>query len=68
MKIPKYIDKLIERRVKLAESLNSADYLLSEFIVKNKIDVAEYDYATGIEMYANPCASAERIREAIRNK
>lgn len=68
MKIPKYIDKLIERRAKLAENLNLADCLLTEFIVKNKIDVAEYDYATGVEMYANPYASAERIREAIRNK
>lgn len=68
MKIPKYIDKLIERRAKLAEDLNSADHLLTEFIVKNKIDAEEYDYSTGVEMYANPCASAERIREAIRNK
>lgn len=36
MKIPKYIDKLIERRAKLAEDLNSADHLLTEFIVKIK--------------------------------
>lgn len=44
-----------------------ADTIVSDFIMKNNIDVADYDYLTGCEMYANPDKSANRIREAILN-
>ena len=65
MKIPKYIDDLIDKRMKLAESLACVDYKLSEWLDKNEIPVAPEDYRTGVEMYANPYESAERIRQAI---
>ena len=41
--------------------------VIFEFITKNDIDVESCDYAGGVEMYANPYDSAERIREAILN-
>lgn len=66
MEIPKYVDKLILRRAHLAEMLNDADYKLCEWLDKNEITTQEYDIRTGCEMYVNPYASADRIRQAIR--
>ena len=68
MKIPKYIDELLDRRAKLAELLNSVDCEVTKWIDKHGIEVEDYDYATGYEMYANPYVSADRVREAIKNK
>ena len=68
MKIPKYINKLLDRRVRLAEDLNSVDCKITKWITNNNIEVEEYEYNTGVEMYANPYASADRIRKAIENK
>lgn len=67
MKIPKYIEQALDRRVKSAIRLNEADMVITDFIIKNDIVVESYDYATGVEMYANPYESANRIREAILN-
>lgn len=68
MKIPKYIEKALDDRVKAADKLNSADLIISEFIEKHDINVEDYDYRDGVEAIVNPDASAERIREAIKNK
>lgn len=67
MKIPKYVEKLIERRAKLASDLNSVDNQLTSWLEKNNLldKVEEYDVMTGCEMYVNPYASADRIREVI---
>lgn len=65
MKIPKYVEKLIARRCRLAKELNSTDVELSHFLERNGIEVEEYDIYGGCEMYANPDGSGERIREAI---
>ena len=42
MKIPKYIEKLIEKRAGLAELLNHADYKLAEWLEKNGVAVETY--------------------------
>ena len=68
MNIPKYIDKLIERRKKLAIELNSADLQLGRWLEQNGVEVEECDISTGCEMYANPWAAANRILCAIRDK
>lgn len=68
MKIPKYIDKLLDRRANLASLLNSVDCEITKWIDKNDIEAESCDYATGCEMYANPYASADRIRKAILDK
>lgn len=67
MKIPKKIEKLIERRAKLAEELNHADNELVAWLDKKGLTdkVEEYDIMTGCEMYVNPYASADRIRAVI---
>ena len=68
MKIPKYIEGLLDRRARLAADLNSVDYKITKWIEDNAIAVEEYDYNTGVEMYANPYASAKRIKDAIARK
>lgn len=67
MKIPKKIEKLIERRAKLATDLTQADCELVEWLDKKNLTdkVEEYDIMTGCEMYVNPRNSAERIRNVI---
>lgn len=68
MKIPKYIKKLCYRRAKLAEDLSYVDFKLSEWLEKNNILVETCDCRSGVEMYVNPYASAQRILNAIKNK
>lgn len=68
MKIPKYIEKLIEKRAGLAVLLNHEDSKLTDWLEKNGVEVEEYDVYGGCEMYANPRSSADRIKQAIRNK
>lgn len=68
MKIPKHIEKLCLRRAKLAEDLNSVDCKLSNWLEQHDIPVEECDYHTGVEMYANPWASADRVLKAIADK
>lgn len=68
MKIPKYIEKLMERRAGLAVLLNHADCKLAEWLEKNGVEVEEYDIYGGCEMYVNPWSSADRIKQAIEDK
>lgn len=68
MVIPDNIEGLISRRAFLASQLMSVDYELSEWLTANEIPVESKDYLTGFEVYLNPHQSAERVREAIRNK
>ncbi|MBQ3566796.1 MAG: hypothetical protein IJA12_06425 [Oscillospiraceae bacterium] len=65
MKIPLYIEQALKRREKAAWALLSADYIITDYITKHNIEVETYDYATGVEMYANPTASVNRVRQAI---
>lgn len=68
MKIPKYIEKLIEKRAELAGLLNHADYKLAEWLEKNGVEVEEYDIYGGCEIYVNPADSAKRVKKAIEDK
>lgn len=68
MKIPKYIEQLLDRRARLAADLNSVDCISTKWIEDNAIVVEDYDYNTGVEMYANPYASVRRIKDAIAKK
>ena len=68
MKIPKYIDRLIDKRRRLADELQLTDWKLCEWLDKNEIETFPEDSRGGVEMYVNPEESAERIREAIERK
>ena len=65
MKIPKYVQKLIDRRCKLADQLALVCYDLDEWLDKNNIECESYDTHTGVEIYINPCSSRRRIINAI---
>lgn len=67
MKIPKYIDKLIDRRCRLAEELNKVDSQLSEWCEKNGIDTYTDYLRTGILIYSEPSNAAYHVREDIEN-
>lgn len=67
MKIPKYIDEALSKRRKAAMELNKYDAVVSDFIIKNQIDVDIQDYGGGVEMYFNPSESEQTIRQAILN-
>ena len=68
MKIPKYIEKALERRAKAAEIWNNNDLIISNFIDKHNIIVEDYDYHGGCEAIVNPWTSSSRVAEAIKNK
>lgn len=65
MKIPNHIDKLIQRRVKLAEELNSVECILSKYVEDNHINADNGCYNSGILTYAEPEVSADLLRQAI---
>ena len=48
--------------------LNHADYKLGDWLEKNGVEVGEYDIYGGCEMYVNPWSSADRIKQAIKDK
>lgn len=66
MEIPDYIDKLLTKRADLAAELMAVDGEITEFIINNHIDVSTDHYCSGAQMYIEPYASADAVREAIR--
>ena len=68
MKIPKYVQKLIDRRCKLADELAGVCYDLDMWLDKHNIECEMCDTHTGVEIYCNPCSSKQRIINAILNK
>lgn len=70
MKIPKYVERLIERREQLAWELISVGAKLDEWLEKNDIPTGT-DYTTtttGCMIYCEPGAAARLLREDILNK
>ena len=68
MQIPKNIEKLIERRERLAYQLDKVVGELDDWLDKNDIVAEDCDTHGGVEIYVNPTDSAERIRQCILNK
>lgn len=68
MKVPKYIDILLNRRARLARSLLEIDWTITEFLQRNNIEVDTSDYCGGVEIYVNPESSSSRVRQAIISK
>ena len=68
LKLTKKIERLIDRRTKLAMELNEVGSQVNDFITEHNMEneVEDFDWMTGCEIYGNPSASGERIKEAIR--
>lgn len=69
MKIPKYIDRLIERRMKLAYELMSVSSDLETWLEDKGFDLSSMsDYTlTGCMIYCEPDAAASNVRNDILN-
>lgn len=65
MKIPKYIDEALKKRTKYACKLADAMYIVDEWVDRHNIECEDYDTHTGVEIYASPHSSEQRVREAI---
>ena len=68
MKIPKYIDKMLERRAKSALDFICADNNIRRWLEKNNIEVSPDHILTGACSLLEPYSSIEHIRECIRDK
>ena len=68
MKIPKYIDKLLDKRAKSAMDFMSSDCQIAEWLEKNGIDVPSDDICTGACALMEPYSSINSIRECILSK
>lgn len=68
MQIPKKIEKLIEKRIKLATQLDDVCNELDEWLDKNDIETEFEDSHGGVEIYVNPYDSGERVKNAILEK
>ena len=68
LKLTKKIERLIDRRAKLAMELNEVSSQVDDFIIKHGMEneVEDFDWLTGCEIYANPVSSGERIKEVIK--
>lgn len=70
MKIPKYIDKLIEKRMNLAIELQATSSQLDNWLEKHGFDLSEMsDYTiSGCLIYCEPTVAARDVRRDILNK
>ena len=68
MKIPKYIDELLDRRARCAESFIECDSKIAEWLENNNIDVSPDDIRTGACSLVEPWGSIDAIRRCIEEK
>ena len=68
MKIPKYVERLIQRRERLAWELMSVSSDLDEWLEKNNIPTGTAYTLSGCMIYCEPGAAARLVREDILNK
>ena len=68
MKIPKYVEQLIDRRTRLAWELMSVSVELDEWLDKNNV-VCGSDYtSTGCMIYCEPSTAGALVKQDILNK
>lgn len=65
MKTPKYIDKLLRRRTRLANELMVVCVDLDDWLNKNGIDPDQCCWQTGCMIYTEPDAAENEVRKAI---
>lgn len=68
MKIPKYVERLIQRRERLGWELMSVSSDLDEWLEKNNIPIGTDYTTTGCMIYYEPSTAAKLVREDILNK
>lgn len=66
MKIPKYIDELIDKRTKYAEKLSEVSSELDDWLMKNNIPCGSDYTLTGCMIYTEPATAGELVRQDIQ--
>lgn len=68
--IPQYVAKLISRRQKLAESLQTVSFELDQYCKRIGIDIYDDDYCLGTHemIYLEPKTAASRTIKAIKSQ
>lgn len=65
MKIPAYIQKIIDQRCRLAEELTSLSVKLDDWLMKQGIDTCNDYTTTGVLIYTEPFVAKKCVEEAI---
>lgn len=65
MKIPKYVDDALKKRLRYALILEKQCYIVDRFLLENGIECDEACFLTGVEIYVNPAAAEQAVRKAI---
>lgn len=65
MRIPKYVERLIKRRERLAWDLLEVSCKLDEWLKKNGISTVTDYTTTGCMIYCEPSASSNLVRQDI---
>ena len=68
MRIPKYVERLIQRREQLAWELMKVSSDLDEWLERNNISIGTDYTSTGCMIYCEPEIAAKLVREDILNK
>lgn len=68
MKIPKYVERLIQRRERLAWELTAVSSDLDAWLERNNISTGTDYTSTGCMIYCEPSTAAKLVREDILNK
>ena len=68
MKIPKYVDKALQKRAKAAITFIAEDAKIVQWLKKNNVDVSNDHILTGACSLCEPYSSIETIRQAILEK
>lgn len=68
MKIPKYVDKLLKKRTRLACQLSYVCWKVDKWLDENGVEPDSSCYHTGVKTYVNPNASEREVRRAIEKK
>ena len=72
MKIPKYIENILNRREQLAYQLNECNVKLDDWLEKNGADFNDRDICdaviSGCMIYAEPTTAKDLVMDYIQNK
>ena len=68
MKIPKYIDEMLDKRAKSADNFMYADSVILAWCTKNNVEVSFRDIALGARSILEPYESADDVRKCILDK
>lgn len=72
MKIPKYIENILNKREQLAYQLNECNVKLDDWLEKNGADLNDEDICdaviSGCMIYAEPTTAKHLVMDYIQNK